>query len=279
MHEQYLQGDAGTAREVQSVTKSILALLYGVALDRGVLSGLQVPVLDFFPEHQSLVKDSRWERVTLQHLFTMTGGLPSELTDEVYDEAWFTHQDPVRFALEQKLLEEPGERFHYSNAGFHLLGEVLSRAVGMPLQDFAGQVLFVPLGISFSRWEEDAGGRAFGSGGLHLTAPALHRVGQLVLQNGQWEGQQIVPADWLAQITQPVVPGYEWMEGLPWYGMGWWLTTELGQRAWYATGFGGQYLALFPDLEVVVSITGDVSPHPSHRQVITEQLLPPLLPG
>ncbi len=268
--EAYFQGGPEDARDVQSVTKSVLSLLVGAALGQGHLQGLDQPVLSLLPELAAHVVDDRWTRVTVRHLLTMTSGLPSELTDEAYDEAYMAAPDPVRFAVGQRLAGEPGADFRYSNAGAHLLGAALARVVGQDLAEYAQANLFTPLGVPHAHWTRDPQGRPMADGGLRLRSRDVLRVGQLVLQRGGWAGQRLVPAGWIADATRPHVPGYVWMEGLPDYGLLWWVTAEGGAPVWYATGFGGQYLAVFPELDAVAVMTGVVGVHPSHRFILPE---------
>lgn len=270
--ERYFDGKADDPRDTQSVTKSILSFLTGTALQRGLLSSLEQPVLPLLSGIPATLRDSRWADVQVDHLLKMTGGLPSELTDPNYDEAWFTSQDPVRFALEYPLLDAPGTTFRYSNAGVHVLGAALAEAVGQPLATFAQDMLLGPLGVVPPKWPADPCGRPFASGSLHLTSREMLRFGQLTLQRGWWNGTELVPSSWVQQATQPQLKGFEWMEGIADYGLLWWVTHEHGTQGWYATGYGGQYIAVFPEHDLVVVMTGQVTDHPPHRHLIPEVL-------
>ena len=151
-----------------------------------------------------------------------------------------------------------------------MLGAALAQAAGRNLADFAQEALFTPLGIGAPRWPRDGQGRPLACGSAHLTPRELLRLGQLVLQGGDWEGRSLVPGAWIQEATRAHVEGYLWMEGLPGYGLLWWVTREGGAEAWYATGYGGQYVAVFPALELVAVMTGRVGDHPNHRHVIAE---------
>lgn len=266
--EAYFQGDADTLRDIQSVTKSVLSLLVGTAQGEGRLR-LDDLALSHLPDLRSAVTDPRWQDVTVRHLLTMTSGARSELTDPEYDEAWMASTDPLRSTLRQPLVATPGETFHYTNGGAHLLGEILARATGEPLETYARARLLGPLGVSRLDWPRDVQGRTTGYGGLSLISRDLLRLGQLVLQGGRWEDQQLVPDGWINRSTQGVVDAYTWMEGIPRYGLMWWVAEEAGHTVWYATGYGGQYLAVVPDADLVVVATGVVGDHPSHRHVVT----------
>ncbi|MFB9991111.1 serine hydrolase domain-containing protein [Deinococcus oregonensis] len=270
--ERYFVGQAADPRDTQSVTKSILSLLTGIALQRGLLSSLEQPVLPLLAHIPATIQDSCWAAVQVRHLLTMTCGLPSELTDASYDDAWFTSQDPVRFALEYPLIDAPGTTFRYSNAGVHVLGAALAKAAGQPLATFAQDVLLGPLGVVTPEWPADPCGRPFASGSLHLTSREMLSFGQLTLQRGWWNDTELVPSSWIQQATQPQLQGFEWMEGIPDYGLLWWVAHENGTLGWYATGYGGQYIAIFPEHDLVVVMTGQVTDHPPHRQLIPELL-------
>ncbi len=269
--EQYFGIAPDEEQDTQSVTKSLISLLTGRLLERGVVRPSQ-PLLSLLPEMADAVTDERWRAVTLEHLLGMTSGLPSELTDSAYDDAWFLSADPVRFSLGQPLVAAPGEVFHYSNAGVHLLGAALAKAAGQPLETLLHRHLLAPLGVSLGHWPRDRTGRVWASGGLHLSPRGLLRVGQLMLQGGHWQGRPLVSAEWLGQSTCPRTKtgSYSFMEGLPEYGWLWWRSGPGESAGLYATGFGGQYLAVFPALDLVMVMTGRVGPHPNHRSVIRD---------
>ncbi|MFC4456541.1 serine hydrolase domain-containing protein [Deinococcus sonorensis] len=267
--ERYFGIPADEPQDIQSVTKSVLSLLVGVAVERGLLR-LDRPVLDGWPEAAALVQDPRWFQVTVEHLLTMTCGLPSEITDPVYDDAWWLNPDPLAFTLAQPLKAAPGTVFHYSNAGTHLLGVLLARVIGQPLETFAWEALLAPLGMPARPWAKDPQGRVWGSGMLQLTPREMLRLAQLVLQQGRWQGHRVVPSAWIQAMTRPRVSGYTFMEGLPQYGWLWWLPGPQEPDGAYATGYGGQYIGVFPHLDLAVTMTGRVQHHPPHRHIIRE---------
>lgn len=272
--EHYTSGGPDDLRDTQSVTKALLAALVGVARGSGALADLDERVLPFFPDLAPRVNDARWADVTLRHLLTMTSGLPSELADPAYDDAWFLGEDPIAFALAQDLRGAPGEAFRYSNAGAHLLGEIVARATGRDLAEFLDDALLRPIGARRGDWPRDPRGRPFASGSAHLTARDLARFGQLVLSRGAWGGARVLDPGWVEEMTRPRVRGDAGMEGIADYGFLWWWTREGGAEGWYATGFGGQYVAVFPELDLVAVMTGRVDVHPGHREVIPTRVLP-----
>ncbi len=254
---------ADDLHDMRSVTKSIVALLFGVALERGLVPGLDTPVLDFFPEHADLRLPERSpERssITLAHLLTMTHGLdwdesgsPFRLGNSATRMRFSA--DPDRHVLEHEMVTPPGSRFVYSSGATQLLGEVLVRRTGMPLEAFAEQMLFQPLGIQRSEWRRDRKDRVTPYGGLRLRPRDAAKIGRLVLDQGRWQGRQLVPAAWVEQMLRDrVTAGASFR-----YGYQWWkgdITTRAGRFAWAAGfGTGGQRLYLVPALDLVVVVT------------------------
>ena len=251
---------AGDLHDLRSVTKSVVGLLVGIALDRGLLKGgLDQPVLDWFPEHADLATPER-RRITLAHLLTMTAGLQwdesgSYLRLDNSETRMRFAPDPVRHVLERDIVAAPGGRFVYSGGATLLLGEVVTRATGQPLDAVARDWLFAPLGIERTEWRR-ARDQVTPFGGLRLRPRDLARIGRMLLDGGQWQGRQVVPAAWIDASFQPHVPtgsgelryGYQWWRG----------AFTLGQRrmGWVAAmGNGGQRMFLLPELDLVVVVT------------------------
>jgi len=249
---------ADDLHDVRSVTKSITAILFGIALDQGAISGVDVPVLDYFPEYADL-KTTPKSRITLAHLLGMASGLK-------WDESggyvrWGNNEtrmqfaaDPLRYVLDQDIVAEPGTRFNYNGGGTALLGEAVSRAVKKPLDDFAEEVLFKPLGIVSSEWRRNGQGQVTPYGGLRLRPRDMAKIGRLVMNRGQWEGRQIVSEAWVEQMLRDRLPA----GGLR-YGWQWWhgQVRAGASRVPYIAAFGngGQRIFLVPSRDLVVVVT------------------------
>lgn len=243
-----------TLHDVRSVTKSVVGLLTGIAIERGHLA-LDTPVPDvlsdarFRPEHDA---------VTVGHLLTMTGGFAwNELSDDDYAR-WIRSGAPVGFLLDRPLADTPGTAFTYNSAAVHLLGAAVAEAVGVPLAEFAEEALFAPLGIGPVAWEPSPDGRVNGGAGLDLRARDLARLGQLVLQDGVSGERPVVPSAWTVASTSPSQSWRSTYGPLQDYTYGrlWW-TLDGPPRGALAWGYGGQFVLVVPDRDLVLVATTD----------------------
>jgi CubicO group peptidase (beta-lactamase class C family) len=244
--------------DVRSVTKSITAILFGIALDQGAVSSIDAPVLDYFPEYADL-KSTPKSRITLAHLLGMASGLEWDESGSYI--RWGNSEtrmrfagDPLRYVLDRDVVAEPGTLFNYNGGGTALLGEAISRAVRRPLEVFADEVLFKALDIRNSEWRRDRQGRVTPFGGLRLRPRDMAKIGRLVLGRGQWQGRQIVSAAWVDEMLRDRLPA----NGLR-YGWQWWrgqVRADSARIAYVAAfGNGGQRIFLVPSLDLVVVVT------------------------
>lgn len=244
---------------IRSATKSVISALIGIALHEGYIQSLDQTLPEFFPEHFFVDTDPCKREITLRNLLTLTAGfVPDQVAERIYGPP---PEDWVKAALEAITFSQRGQLFAYSSIGVMLLGILLARKSRMNLLDFARQHLFEPLGIVMDEqagfvWEQDHQGYYYGSGGLYLLPRDMAKFGYLYLNNGYWDGQQIVPAEYVRASTQPQSAG-----GFPEaakYGYLWWVTEQQGHRAFFAAGKGGQYIYVIPDLDLVVTISSTV---------------------
>lgn len=248
--------DANTRHDLRSVSKSVTSLLWGIAQGEGRTPALDTPVLALYPELADLRTGGR-EAVTVRQLFTMTSGLAWEepirygMGNDETGLYWRSSQ--ARYLFDRPLVAKGV--FNYNGGATAVLADILARRTGMPLQDYAQQKLFAPLGILDWEWQKDLRGRPMAFAGLRLRPRDLAKIGQLVLQRGQWQGRQLVPEQWIAESLQPHV---ETGDGLQ-YGYQWWSGTvdaAGGRHRWHAGfGNGGQRLYVVPTLGLVVVIT------------------------
>jgi CubicO group peptidase (beta-lactamase class C family) len=254
----YRDHDRSDEYNVKSITKSVTSALIGIALEQGHLSSLDQRVIEFLPEYATPPIDERKQAITLRHLLTMTSGF-AWTEDDIG--AWVSSGDWVKYAMNRPLAHQPGEVFTYDTASSHLLSAVISRATTMSEFQFADAQVFQPLGISARIWPADPQGYTFGGSELHLTSRDLAKFGYLYLNNGFWDGAQVVPAAWVQESTteRRSKVGFFGDEG---YGYLWWVAEDQGHAAYFALGYGAQYIYVVPDLDLVVVITANTAVAP-----------------
>lgn len=189
------------------------------------------------------------------------------------------------YILGRNLVYDPGTQFAYSTGNAHLLSAVLEAATGMTEEEYARINLFEPLGIENWQWDTDPQGITDGGNGLHLSTRDAARFGQLFLQNGQRNGQQLVPADWVEVSTTAKNGGAG--DGTGSYGYQWWTRTyhsggydtytppygRVGYTVYYALGHGGQFIFVVPELDLVCAITAEGDSTYAPRPFFTDYIL------
>jgi CubicO group peptidase (beta-lactamase class C family) len=281
--ENYYQGsDRSDYHHVFSVTKSVISALVGIALKEDRIESLDQRLTEFFPEHFGPGTDPRKRQITLENLLTMTNGFRlNSFYNKGLDRIMFS-DDVVEASIGQPMAKEPGEEFNYNNSDAHLLSAVLTKTTGQSALAYAHENLFGPLGIdsdpdasieadpaNFRRfeqagfvWADDAQGNSVGAFGLKLTARDMAKIGYLYLQDGRWEGRQIMPRGYVRASTREQVQTYYSPAGGPeggpaGYGYLWWMREVRGYRAFYAAGSGGQLIYVIPELDLVVVIVSE----------------------
>ena len=229
----------------------MLSLLVGIALGQGQLRDLDQTLLSLLPDLADANDDPRSKRLTLRHLLTLTAGFQGR------ERRFFDASEHARFAFSRPFEADPGQAFRYDNPAFNLLAAALVAAVGQPLRAYAEQQLFKPLGTAALDWAVDEQGLQLGFRGLQLRTADFAKLGALMLQGGQWDGRQLVPAGYVQAASTPQSPGGPPV-GLP-YGLGWWVAPGAAGSTYLASGFGGQLLWLHAPLGLAVAITSEVS--------------------
>lgn len=243
---------ANSVHDAASVTKSITSLAVGIAVDKGLIKSVQEPFLSFFPDRTPLAADDNKKALQVQHLLTMTSGLCRNL-DEGEDQTGRMQMsgDALQFMLDSPLVSTPGSEFIYCSLGPHLLSAILTRATGMSLQTFAQKNLFERLGIQGVLWDADPQGNSHGWGDLFIRPTDLAKIGYLMLNDGRWEGKQVVSKAWVEASKTPHV----FESGGTGYGYLWWVPKEPA-GLYEGRGRGGQRLAVWPEKNVVVVLMG-----------------------
>ena len=243
-----------TLHDVRSVTKSVTALLYGIALGEGLVASPAEPLLPSFPQYPDLAADPERARLTVEHALTMSLGLEWRedlpyTTPENAEVAMELAPDRYRYVLERPVVEPPGVRWSYCGGASVLIGGLIARGTGMPLQEYGQKMLFEPLGIESFEWMAGHDGVVSPASGLRLASRDLAKIGELVLADGLWDGRQVVSAEWVRRMLEPRLS-----TGGGRYGYGWYIESAQGHRMVAGMGNGGQRLYVLPDLGLVVAV-------------------------
>lgn len=234
--------------DVRSVTKSITSTLVGIAVDEGLLK-VDQPIVSLFPNI-----DASWHDIELGHLLSMTSGLACGFTpDEPELNEMIGSEDFVEYALNLPVAGVPGTAFNYCSPGSHLLSAIVTQVTGMSTHGFAQERLFGPLGIAESTWPTDPQDVSRGWGDLQLYPRDMAKIGQLFLDGGEWNGTQIVSAEWVERATGSVVTAGADGTG---YGYQWWIPSGPLDGIYEAVGLGGQAIVVWPENELVIVFTG-----------------------
>lgn len=258
VYEDYIKGDESHAGPVWSVTKSVLSALVGIALEDGILGDLEDNMMDYLAEFRTEETDPGFDDITLEHLLTMTAGFRYHAGGA----------SSVPAAFREKLASDPGEEAQYSSTSTHLLSAVIQNAVGESALAMANERVFSPLGIEKPIWSADGYGTSMGGWGLQLRPRDMAKIGYLYLNDGLWEGNQIISADWIETSTsEHAEAGIPELAGFANYGYLWWIHPFGEYKAFSAFGAGGQMIMVVPELELVVVSTADSSQtmNPSSR--------------
>jgi CubicO group peptidase (beta-lactamase class C family) len=292
--ELYRDGDASTLRNTRSATKTVTGMLVGIAIERGLVDGVETPVSSYVPLGEAVRNpDPAKDAITVEDLLTMSSMLECDDTntfsagneERMYlTPSWsgFARDLPIKgFAPWMPRPEDStyGRSFSYCTAGVVLLGTVLERACGEPVADYARRELFDPAGIGDVTWSRTAEGTAMTGGGLLMTTGDLARLGRLSLDGGRAGERQVVPSGWMRSSTTAKVSVDDERE----YGYLWWIKQlSHAGRAYHShfmAGAGGNRVAVVPDLDLVVVVTsenfGRDDAHDLTEQLIVEHLLPP----
>jgi len=270
-YEQYFTGsNAEELQNTRSATKTVTGMLVGIAIDKHLLKSVETTVTQFFADKRPLQNpDPRKDKITIEDFLTMSSLLECDDQDNFSrgnENRMYLIEDWFKFTLDlpikgfpawvPKPKDSPYSRsFSYCTAGAVTLGGVLERASKMPVDKFAQENLFTPMGISKVEWQYIPTGTAMTGGGLGLRSRDLLKLGQLYLNHGRWNGKQIVPEDWVQRSVSPHAQAEDDVN----YGYLWWLRTfPAGNKkvsGFLMQGNGGNKVAVFPDLDMVVVVT------------------------
>ena len=268
-----------TPHIIHSVTKSVMSALVGIAIEEGHIESVDVPFVEFFPEKQDAIADEAMREITIKDLLSMETGIRSRDAALYRWEGHFAMQktdDWVAHIMSLPVDAEPGDRFDYSNMSSFLLSAIIEESTGMDTLEYAQEKLFRPLGIENVQWEWSPQGYAIGYARMWMKPEDMAKFGLLYLQQGQWDGEQVVPADWVKESVTPHAFPKNYVQLLDnngevdkdatatnWqkanfvhpfsdgYGYQWWLNKD---GSYSAIGVGGQYIMVVPEENLVVVV-------------------------
>ena len=257
--EEYFRGyKPEDAHRVMSVTKSFLSALIGIAIEEELIGGVDEKVLDWLPDYDYSGIDRRKRNISIKHLLTMRAWYDNDR--ELFHDLYYSG-DWISAIIQTPLIASPGGSFGYNSFLTHLNSVILTRAAGESTLQFAKTHLFEPLEIQLHSWERGPSGYFFGGSGMQLTPRDMARFGYLYLNNGSLDGNEIVPADWIENSFRKYsefTNSWGNLEGLGYgYGYGWWLRQIGGYEVRLAVGHGGQFIILFPALDMLIVTTAD----------------------
>ncbi len=251
-----------------STTKSVTSALVGIALEQGCLTSVDQKMMEFFPELADQITDQRKNDITIRDLLQMRAGYPAEEFYPEYAEIMFFSNNWywVPHIVDFPLVSDPGTEFGYSNLTSHILGVIVARACDTDLMPFAQENLYTPIGAEIADWSADSDGYRMGAGETYVTARDMAKFGMLYFNDGEYEGTQVVPAEWvsdsLERYSEDIVIGgwttsrYGSFRDLG-YGYQWW-SARVGKHHFdYAVGHGANYIILLNDLDMIIVTTAD----------------------
>ena len=270
--------------KLYSCTKSIVSLLVGIALEKYGMSYLDATIIDFFDEYDIQNVDERKQKITLHHLLNQTAGFKWLETGRPWgpNHSGYDMQQTdnwIEYLLNREMTSEPGTRFNYNTGVSNLLSVVIQKLSQMKTDSFADWVLFKPLGIEGFKWETDPQNNPQGGKGLMLSTTSLFKIGQLVLNGGIFNGERIVSESWLQKSFTPQSRGHVYYGT---YGYHWWLKSleeapkhhSTEHNTWCAIGYGGQFLYMLPELDLIVVLNGNlIGPDFEYPQTIFKEIL------
>ncbi len=247
VEEYWIGSNVNSLHHLRSITKNFTSSMIGIALEQGEIAAVDASLADYYPD-----LNTSKAAITIRHLLNMSSGLIWDEDTEVLDLIEGRITEPVSDQLSRELDTIPGTLFNYNSASTHVLADLLSKQSNLPFEHLVEDQLFEPLGIADYQWDRDPNGAVWGGFGLQLTARDLAKLGQLYLNSGHWEGQQVIPGSWVsASSTEQILLPRSSTAG---YSNQWWISKSLNTQLFYGQGYGGQGLMILPDEQMVVVV-------------------------
>jgi len=260
IEEYYDQNTIDKPHDLRSTTKSIRSILMGIAIDNGFVENINDPISKYLDKPAPTKNlDQRKDEITIKHLLTMSSGWDCNDMDKKskgQEDKVYKKNDWLQYTLNLPLINDPGSVSNYCTMGTVLIAEIISRASNMTIDQFAEKYLFQPLHIKNIHWGHTSNKEVIPAAKrLYMTPRDMAKIGQLILNNGYWEGQQIVSKKWIEESTTPKTKISNLDYGYLWWNIPFKKDDDLIPSK-TATGNGGQYIMIIPEMEMVAVFTG-----------------------
>lgn len=254
--EEYYNGKTqDSLANIQSLTKGLMSILIGIAIDEKYILNENEKIENYFPEEFKELSDKRKSAITIKHLLNQTSGLSWK--GYLEHKNWMVSENSIQYVLTKPLEEVPGDVYNYNSGATHLLSVILTKATGKSTLEFANAYLFKPLNIKTVKWEKRAQGYYDGAGfGLKMKPKDLLKIGQLVLNKGVFNSKQIVSLDWMgSMLDEKEKRATKWGISKSKHGYCWYKAELNGEQVDYGMGYGGQFIILIPNKELIIIAT------------------------
>jgi len=265
LFEKYSGRTSEEPKILMSVTKSVISALLGIAIDKGLVKSIDQKMMEFFPDIDSKSIDDSVREITLRHLLTMSANIHA-----------YTAPNYLRVLFEEPLTREPGKSFAYNDSDPQIISMIITKVSSLSAANFAREYLFKPIGVETYYWEE-LGDYSSGHSGLSLRPRDMARLGYLYLNKGRWDGKQIVSEKWINESTQNQISGLIAGEYADSYGYYWWLDKVNENKFYLAEGYGGQVIAVLPDLDIVFVTTASGYDYSASRSLLENYVIPAVM--
>lgn len=241
--------------DIQSLTKGLMSILIGIAVDKRYINSVEEPIETYFPERFEAFADEKKKKITVRHLLNQTSGLSWK--GYLEHEDWLASQDQIAYVLDKELEHPPGEVYNYNSGATHLLSAIISKAAGQSTLEFANDHLFRDLDIVEVDWQIRNDGNYDGSGlGLKMKPIDLMKIGQLLMNGGKWTSQKIVSQHWVEKLfDESEKANTDWGINDSKHGFCWYKAQFNGETIDYGMGYGGQFIFLIAEKELVIVTT------------------------
>lgn len=245
----------------------------GIAIKNGFIKDVNAKLMDFFPEYDTAGLDLAFRKITLAHLLTMSPGF--NINDTPQFDPWHTNANPTNFIFRLNVEKQPGSELKYNDPAIHLLSVILKKATGLRSIDFAEKYLYSKLGMEPPDWQRDPQGNNWGNFRSSYRPRDLLKFGYLYLNKGRWEDETIIDPEFIEASTSTRISGEMFGFRMN-FGYLWYIGNVSGVKLFNASGYGGQYIYVIPEMETVVVCSSDVDRHHGDNYGLISQFIIPL---